>query len=274
MKNTTALSALIAATFPQAFDTGNGWKKDDDGKLVVDASGNPIFIGDGGKEQSVKGDTIATLNAEAKANRIAKETAETNLAKFGNITPETALANATALKDVDLSKMVSADKLDEVRKSVGAEYQAKLDEQTAANEKLHNTNNTMVLDNAFNSSKFIKENIAVPMDMFSAMFKANFKIEDGKPVAYNGAGNKLNSAKNMGELADFDEAVEILVSGYHSKDAILKPDDQRGSGNTGGGGNGGGGKARMSRAAFDALPPGEKAQTAAKVGKGEVTVTD
>lgn len=275
MKKLLHTTALIAIANPIAFDPGNNtWKKDADGKLEVDANGNPIFVGADGKEQSVKGDTIATLNSEAKTHRTAKEAAEAKLAEFGDITPADAKKNAETLKDVDLSKMVNADKLDEVRREVGAEFQTKLDEAVATNKTLQTGMDQMMLDNAFAGSKYIQENIDAPLDMFAATFKANFKVEDGKIVAYNAAGNKLNSTKNMGELAGFDEALEQMVEGYSHKDKILKADDQRGSGNNGNGGNGGGGGSKMSRAAFNALQPGEQAAAAAKAGKGEITITD
>lgn len=264
---------LMTSTFPLAFDTGNGWKKDADGKLETDADGNPIFI-NSGKEQSVKGDTIASLNSEAATHRKAKETAEAKLAEYGDITPDAAKKNAATLKDVDLSKMVNADKLDEVRREVGQEYQEKLDQEKQMNVNLQKSVDQMTLDNAFSQSKFFAENIATPLDMFSATFGPNFKVEDGKIVAYNAAGNKLNSTRNMGELASFDEALEMMVETYPHKDKILKADDQRGSGNGGNGGNGGGGGARMTRAAFDALPEGKKAATAAAVGKGEMKIVD
>ena len=249
-------------------------KKDADGKLELDSSGNPIFIDGGGREVSVKGDTIASLQQEAKTHRTAKEAAEQKLSEFGDIDAATAKQNAATLKDVDLSKMVNEDKLEEVRKSVGAEFQKKLDDQTQVNTNLQSKMDDMTLQNAFSGSKFIKENIAAPLDMFSAMFKSNFKIEDGKPVAYNAAGNKLNSTKNMGELASFDEALEQMVDGYTYKKDIMKPDDQRGSGNNGDGGNTGGSGARISRSAFNALPPGDQAAAAEKAGKGELIITN
>ena len=42
MKTMLATTALISA--PVAFENKNGWKVDDDGKLVVDDKGNPIRL--------------------------------------------------------------------------------------------------------------------------------------------------------------------------------------------------------------------------------------
>jgi len=69
-----------------------------------------------------------------------------------------------------------------------------------------------------------------------ARFGQAFKVEDGKVVAYDPAGNKIFSRSRAGEVADFDEALEALVDQYPYKDQIL-----RGSGASGGGASPGGG---------------------------------
>jgi hypothetical protein len=46
----------------------------------------------------------------------------------------------------------------------------------------------------FGGSKFISEKMAIPAEYASARFGQNFKIEDGKVVAYDGQGNKVSSA--------------------------------------------------------------------------------
>jgi hypothetical protein len=84
-----------------------------------------------------------------------------------------------------------------------------------------------------------KAKLAIPADMVQARFGNAFKIEDGKVVAYDSQNNKIYSRARPGELADFDEALDVLVDMYPHKDSILK-----GSGASGGGaGSGGGGGA-------------------------------
>jgi len=62
----------------------------------------------------------------------------------------------------------------------------------------------------FNSSKAVHEKFAYPADMIGDMFADHFTFEDGKPIA-NGPNGKIYSRQRPGELADFDEAVELLA---------------------------------------------------------------
>ena len=75
--------------------------------------------------------------------------------------------------------------------------------------------------------------------MVQARFGSAFKVEDGKIVAYDNAGNKIFSRSRPGELADFDEALETLVDQYPYKDQILKGSGASGGGAQQGGGSGG-----------------------------------
>lgn len=72
--------------------------------------------------------------------------------------------------------------------------------------------------------------------MIQATFGNNFKIEDGKVVAYGIDGQKIYSRTKHGEVADFDEALETLVGGYQHKDSILKGNQSTGGGYGGQGG--------------------------------------
>ena len=103
MKTMLATTALISA--PVAFENKNGWKVDDDGKLVVDDKGNPIYIGSDGKEQSVLGDTISRLNGEAKSHREAKEAA-VRLKKF--VTKSAKVSPRKSLKKIKRLKVYKA----------------------------------------------------------------------------------------------------------------------------------------------------------------------
>lgn len=94
--------------------------------------------------------------------------------------------------------------------------------------------------------------------MVQATFGKNFKIEDGKPVAYDNNGQKIYSRTNHGDPASFDEALDILVSGYQYKDSILKGNQGSGGGFKGQGGQGGG--KSMSRESFEQLKPTERAK--------------
>lgn len=275
-RNLTIATLMTGVAFPRAFAPGDkpGWKMDGD-KLALDGSGNPIYINANGDEASVKGDTIANLNAEAKQHRTGKETAEANLAKYRTadgklIDPETAVKAIETVKNIDTKKLIDAGEVDKVRETIKGEYTAQLTEKDNALAERDNRINGMLIDGVFKGSDFINERVAMPRDFFEAAMKSNFKVEDGKVVAYDRSGNRLMSKKSVGDYADANEALELLVEMHPQKDTILKPNGGGGSGNQGGGG--GRGNARtIRRADFEALSPGEQAQIATK---GETAIVD
>jgi hypothetical protein len=100
----------------------------------------------------------------------------------------------------------------------------------------------------FSNSKYVAEKLNIPADMAQAQFRDSFFVEDGKIVAHDRDGNKIYSRSRPGELANFDEALETLVSHYPNKSSILRPVDAPA------GGTGGGGKNVIKRPQFDVMP--------------------
>lgn len=236
----------------------------------------PIHVGADGKESPFDGDatiaTISRLNGEAKGHRERAEKAENSLKTFEGITdPAAAIKALSTVKNLDDKKLVDAGEVEKVKdeaiKSVRAEFEPVVAKAKDLESQLYNER----IGGAFARSKFVTEKLAIPADMVQAAFGARFNIENGKVVATDSNGNAVFSRTKHGELADFDEALEILVDSYPGKASILK-----GSGASGGGanngGSGAGGKKTMTRAQFDALDPAAKA--AAVTGKDAVTVTD
>lgn len=274
MRKTCVMLAATSALFPIAFD----WKMDGD-KLAVDGDGNPIWVNTGGGEQSVKGDTISNLNAEAKSHRTAKEAAEANLAKYKDgsgklIDPEAAVKAIETVSKIDAKKLIDAGEVDKVRDAIKAEFTAQLSEKDNALNAANNTINSMRIDGVFKGSEFLANELAVPRDMVEAYFKDRFKItEDGKIEAYDASGNRLLSKKNVGEPATGDEALRLMVDMHPQKDFILKAAPAGGSGNTGGAGSRGN-ASKITRAEFEAMDPIAQAQTAAKAQKNEIAIVD
>lgn len=251
------------------------WKMNADGLIEV-KDGNPVWLKEDNTESVIEGNTISRLNGEAKANRERAEKAEKAIEKFKDfegIDPVKAREALDTMSKLDQKKLVDAGEIDRVREEIGKGYQVQVTERDGKLSELQSRIDRMMLDNAFAQSDFVRERIAVPPEMFRSHFGSNFKIEEGKIVAYDSTGNKIFSDKRMGELASVDEAFEKLVGNYAHKDAILKAQNQSGSGNTGGAGARGGLRS-MTRADFDKLPPMKQAEAAALMGKGELTVSD
>jgi len=192
------------------------WKVDENGNLVV-VNGNPVWVADG-KEKAVDyGATleqISSLNSESAGRR--------NELKALKAEIETLKSNAPDENEV----------IKELQKQLG--------EKDAENQRLASQFNEAKLSEAFSNSAFIKENIAVPLDMIRATFGNRFSIEDGQVIAKDESGNVIYSPTNYGKPASFEEAISKMIDGYQYKDSILKA-----SGNQGGGTqNGGNGNSR------------------------------
>lgn len=248
-------------------------KLDEQGHAVLQ-DGKPVYVHDDGKEVAFDAPgtvaTITRLNGEARTHRERAESAEGKLKGFEGIEDGAAARKALeVVANLDQKKLVDAGQVEQVKaeaiKAVRAEYEPVVAERDKYKNDLINE----MIGGNFSRSKFAEEKVAVPRHMLQKTYGDSFKIEEGKVVAYDGNGAKIFSRARPGELADFDEALEVLISNDPYRDHILKGSGASGSGAPAGGGSGSGGKATMTRAQFTALGPAEQA-TAAR----EATITD
>lgn len=226
-------------------------KLDENGHVVV-KDGKPVYVHEDGKEVAFDAPgtvaTITRLNGEAKSHRERAEKAESLVKAFEGIDDAEAARRALeTVANLDAGKLVQAGKVEEIK----AAAQKAAQEQLAAANKAHatevqklqqqladltNTLHSELIGGSFNRSKFISEKAAIPADLVQAAFGKHFKIEDGKVIGYDNAGNKIFSRSRPGEVADFEEALELIVDQYPNKDQILKGEVKGGSG-AGGSGN-------------------------------------
>lgn len=268
---------LLATSFLSsvlAFNNGQpGWKLDANGNIEL-KDGNPIYVDTSGREMTVGSETISELNKNHKKEREAKEAAEQKLKLFDGLDPVKAREAIEMLSKIDQKKLIDAGKVDEVRAQITNEFNAKLGEKDQHSKSLQDRIDSMLISDVFKSSEFVRDGIAVPRDMFEATFRNNFKIEDGKVVAYDKSGNKLFSKQRIGEMPDAEEALQLLVESHPQKDVILKANTGNGSGNTGSGGGKGTTARSIKRADFEKLSLTQKSETIAKVNAGEMQLTD
>ena len=229
-------------------------KLDENGHVVVQ-EGKPVYVHEDGKEVAFDASgtvsTIARLNAEAKSHRERAESAEKSLKGFDGIADPAAARNALdVVSKLDQKKLVDAGEIDTVRNEISKAFQTQLDEANGKAQTYEQQLYAEKIGGSFARSKYIADKLAVPVDMVQATFGQNLKIEEGKVVAYDTQGQKIFSRVRPGELADFDEAIETLVSQYPHRDHILKSSDANGggaqnggAGNSGAKGNFGGSKA-------------------------------
>jgi soluble cytochrome b562 len=260
-------------------------------KLKLDANGNavlqevngvkmPVYTRDDNTDAPFDAaGTVATLASRTQqAQRVETENKElkAKLTAFAEITdPAEALKAIGIVKNLDAKKLVDAGEIDKVKGEVAKVYDARIADLTKANEGLTSQLYSEIVGGAFTRSKVITDKFAIPADLVQARFGDHFGIKDGRVYATDKAGNELYSKTNPGALADFDEALMILVDQYPYKDQILKGTGGSGSGaSNGGGGGGAGGKKTYTRGQFDKMTPVEQGTVVAAVGKGEATLVD
>ena len=98
--------------------------------FVKDSNGNPIFIYDDEVEAGVDPVALATrikeINAESKKHRLSAKKYKADLERlkteFDGLDPQTARANAELIKNIDESKLLSADKVETLKRTIRDEF--------------------------------------------------------------------------------------------------------------------------------------------------------
>lgn len=248
------------------------WKFDDNGNIVM-RDGNPVYVDSNGDEKTVAVDTISRLNREAKDHREAKEAALAKLKAFDGLDAAKAREALEKVSKYEHQIKLDEGKLDEVKNAITTQYEAQLDEKTKALTELQTRFDNMLISNVFANSDFIRDNVAIPRDMFEATFRHNFHVEDGKVTVYDNDGNRLYSKERSGEPATPEEGLRILTEARADRDSILRANVGSGSGNSGRGGGNGGGR-YIKRSDYEKLPASEKLEYSKKITKGEMVLTD
>lgn len=204
-------------------------KLDEAGHVVV-SDGKPVYVKDDGSEVAfdVAGTvaTISRLNGEAKGHRERAEAAEKSLKAFDGISdPALARKAMETYANIDAKKLIDAGEVERVKSQIATAYEEKLTAAEKRAQELEASLYNEMIGGAFAKSPFIngeEAKVVIPADLMQARFGSAFKIEDGRVVAYDANGQKIYSRANPGELAGFDESIEILVSNYPHKANILR----------------------------------------------------
>lgn len=218
-------------------------KVDGDGHAVL-IDGKPVYVSDDGKEVAFDAPatvaTISRLNAEAKSHRERAEAAEKSLGAFSGLDDPAAARKALeTVAALDQKKLIDAGEVERVRAEIAKGFEAKLSEERAAREAAESQLYSEKIGGNFARSKLIADRLAIPSDLVQARFGSAFKVENGEVIAYDAQGQKIYSRARPGELATFDEALEVLVDAYPNRDAILRSSGASGGGAPGGKPNGG-----------------------------------
>ena len=258
------------------------WKME--GEHIAMQDGKPLWIGNDGKEAPFDAEhalnKIGELNSESAARKRDLREAQEKLKVLDGIdNPAEFLAGARkameTVANLDAKKLIDAGEAERVKAEAIKAVQAQVEAEKKRADDAFATLHREMIGGRFARSEFIKNGLreGLPVDMVESTFGRHFKIEDGKTVAYDANGNKIFSLSRPGELADFDEALKVLVDQYPYKAQILKGSGATGGGAGGGGGHGGG-KTTYTREQFAKLGPAEQSDVAAKVRKGEAALAD
>lgn len=120
--------------------------------------------------------------------------------------------------------------------------------------------------------------LKMPADVVSATFAGAFRrSEEGKTFAVDGSGAKLYSRRRPGELADFDEALQLLVERHPNRDLFVKGSpllDAAQQGPASGENPGAKGKVVYTRKAFDAMDPVQRMTVVRAADRGEAAIVN
>lgn len=280
-------SLLLGSTaFRSVFDDNNLPALDGlsgDGKMVTLNEGKLTFkIGD--KTESVDPTEIFTarskitaLNGEAMSHRRERDAAQAKLKDYDGIDPAKAREALGIVEKLDQKKLIDAGEVDRVRSTIEAQYKEQIVGASKERDEALTALRDMRRQNLFTRSKWITENIGIPLDMFESTFAKYVEIaNDGKTTIKDAHGNVILSKApdHIGEPAGFEEAIQALVDAYPNKDAILKGTPNKGSGNPGNGGQTGNSGKKLSRAEYDRADPATKADYGRKLATRELTLVD
>lgn len=240
-------------------------------KLKLNASGaaevldgKPVYVDADGKDVAFDApatvSTIARLNGEAKQHRERAEAIESKFKPFEGLDAEAAKKALGVVQNLNDKKLMEAGEVEKVKgeaiKAIEQKYEPVLKERDLLRQQLH----TEIIGGRFNRSEYISKNMVLPPDFVQARFGAHFKVEDGKVAAYHADGQRVFSKSRPGEMADFEEALQLIVESHPQKDTILKAKGKGGGGAPPSGGNGNAGAKTIKRSDFFALHPAQQAE--------------
>lgn len=270
--------AISMTGHPVAF-AGDGWKfKTDAAGNIVMKDGKPTVIKPDGTEigydieQTTQ--TISRLTNEVTTLKAEKTTLAATVAKFADLDPDAARDALDKVGKIKDKKLFEAGEVDTLKDQIAGQWKGKLTDAEKKFSDLAAKYNGLVLGSAFTASKFVKDKLAIPPDVAQAFFGSRFTVdENGKITAKDASGTPLMSSANIGNPADFEEAIEAMVKSYPNRNSILK-----GTSHSGGGGGqpniNEGGKRVVLRKDMEKLSPAEQAKVALEAREGKTIIQD
>lgn len=202
--------------------------------------GKPVYKMDDGTEQGVDPASMHTkimeLNREGATRRTKISELESQMKAFEGIEdPAAALKALETVAGLDGKDLKNAEEVERIKAAAIEAVKKQYEPFEQENAKLKQSLRKEVVSGRFSRSKYLTEKTTMTPAVAEAVFGGNFEVVEGKLKAKDSNGNEIFSMKNAGEVADFDEALSILVSNHPDRESLLR------GANKGGGGAGGGG---------------------------------
>lgn len=219
---------------------------DDEGHVVVQ-DGMPVYVHDDGKEMPLDAPALikSTNNFADERSRYHNKIKgfENQLAAYndadGNpLDPESVHKALSTVKNLSEKELYTAEKVEIMKQKMGETFEndrktmvtaheQAMKEKEAEIQKLHNDARDLMVRNAFSQSELFsgpKPLTRLTPDIAAAYFDKNFKVEgEGADAKLVGVldGEVIPSQRKYGQPADFDEAIEVIISKYPYKDRIM-----------------------------------------------------
>jgi hypothetical protein len=227
-------------------------KLTDEGVVELTEQGLPIWVDQDDKEvvfdvAKLYNDKRAA-NAESASRRKRIDELDKQLTelheKYQGLDVEEAKKALETLQNIDQQKLMDTEGVESVKRQMKEAFNAELTKEREKWEKdLKEKSETLemkggqirnlLVKNAFVSSEFLREKTLLTPEIAYAYFGNHFVIQevDGQPTAIGRLnGENILSKRNPGELAEPEEAIEIIIDKYPNKERILKGNVQAGSG--------------------------------------------
>lgn len=162
----------------------------------------------------------------------------------------TAQEKVKNFNDEDMEKVKKIDEMksqlekarDEKLKEQKDFYETQLNDKESIVQRQTSKINSLMIDDKFSQSKFIKENCShIPVSVITNTFSKKFKLkeDDGNysVIGYQADGNEIASRTRALEYASFDEALEVMMKEHPDKDYFFGGTIGNGSGNGAGRGS-------------------------------------
>lgn len=223
-------------------------KTDENGNAVI-TDGKPVYVHDDGTEVPFDApgamQKITALNKESRDHRLKAKKLEESMGAFEGIEDlatwrkdaEKALETMASL---DENNLVEAGKVESLKKQLVEGFDAERSQLTGTIGEYEKELYQLLVSSRFAASPLLAEQTILPPDIAETYFGRHFKVEKHngtrRVVGYIGE-DPIYSRTKPGELADFDEAIAVVLDQYPHKNKILKS-GSNGTGSPAPGGSG------------------------------------